>query len=63
MVVTNHEREYVKLWSLLSGQLDFTYYSGAVAQSKDIFVMNDKNAIGIADSQSNRIDIVQLEGG
>ena len=59
MIVTSHGKEYVKFWSLASGKLKWTYYSDEI-KSKDVFLMNGKNAIGIADSQRNMVEIVPL---
>jgi len=59
MIVTSHQKEYIKFWNLFSGKLEWTYNS-ELLKIKGIFLMNDKDAIGVADSQTNKIEIVQL---
>lgn len=59
VIVTTHGKEYIKFWSLASGKLKWTYYSDEI-KSKDVFLMNGKNAIGLADSERNIIEIVPL---
>ena len=59
MIVTTHGKECIKFWSFASGKLKYTYYSDMI-KSRDVFLMNGKNAVGIADYRSNMIEVVPL---
>lgn len=59
MIVTTHNQRYIRFWSLASEKLKFTYYSDEI-KSRDVFLMNGRNAVGLADSRMSMIEIVPL---
>jgi len=59
MIATTHHREYIKFFSIPSGKLTTTLRLD-MTKSRNIFLMNDKNTLGVADLGKNIIKMVQL---
>jgi len=59
MIATTHHKEYIKFFSLPSGRLDTTLTLD-MTKSRNIFLMGDKNTLGVADLGKNIIKMVQL---
>ena len=59
MIATAHRKEDVRVWSLPSGKLKCTY-SSSQTHFSNVFLVKDKDAIGITSSQKNIIEIVKL---
>jgi len=59
MIVTTHHKNYVKFFRIPSGMIQTTLELDVV-KARSIFLLKDKNLLGVADLVKNCINIVQL---
>jgi len=59
MIASTHHRDYIKFFKLPLGTLEATLPLG-LNKARNIFLMKDKNLLGVADLTRNVIKVVQL---
>jgi len=59
MIASTHHKDYIKFFKVPSGKLEATINLG-LTKARNIFLMKDKNKLGVADLTRNVIKMVQL---
>jgi len=62
MIAVSCGARYVKFYNVLSGKLEMRLDVG-MPKAGTLFLIKEKNCLGVADSEENIIKIIQLHGG